>query len=298
MRQTSFLAMLGVSCVAFALGGCYTQLGVIHERHRVYEEEYTEPTDGADTDTTGYTESRQRFYSDYCPPPLGFSVGVGFGAYDPWYGPWGWYDHYSSPWYHMPFWYFPGYSYPWGGYDPGWWYPHSAYYRYRDGSPTIGAGFGRSRYGATRSFGNSRRIGVSRDRSGDSRGVSGSSTPPGITRPGAARGGVSSPPLPGARVTGPSRPSSGQGTPSHGSTGARGRSGGHERGIDRPSRQPSFLPPPTRGGNTRGGGDGRSSGGERATTPAPPPPSQPASPPPPSGGDSKSGGSSRGGNRR
>lgn len=292
MANISRFSLLSVLLLfaAWSFSGCYTQVGSErNDRDYSSREEYrVTDVDTTYNDSSGYTDNdydyaRQRFYYDSYYP--GFTFGIGFGYYSPWYWRpyWGW-----GTWYYDPFIYN---AWAWGPYppiyEPGWWYPHyGSYY-----GSYYGLRYGR--YNMTRTFGNSRMVGSTRGSySGYNAGAtrSGTNLPPAGT--GRSLGKTSRPStstpsnLPPPRVSpgrrGDQRPASpsrdgsvnraGRDRSARYSSPPRqeGRSGGaRSSGSGRTYSPPSSPPshsspaPASRGGESRGGGGGSRSGGSR-----------------------------------
>lgn len=287
--------LAAVSLVAaLALSGCYTEVGSVRgERDEDYA--YHPEDRGVVPDTTieesgnytdnDYDRDRSRFYFDYYYPSFTF----GWGYYSWWRPWWSW-----GSWYYDPFYYSGGYNTPWGwggypGYVPGWWYPHY------DGRYAFSSGY----YGKSRTFGNSRTVGMNRGAYnppsggimyGGARSSSRTGSRTGVTS-GRSQTGSSSA-RPSTRVS-PGRRS--QSSNRYVAPSDLGRINRGNRGeARREYTQPRSAPAPR--GEGRSGGNRSSGGGGRSYSP-PASTGSSHSSPAPSGGGSR-GGSSGGGGRQ
>jgi hypothetical protein len=270
--------LAAVSLVAaLALSGCYTEVGSVRgERDEDYA--YHPEDQGVVPDTTmeesgNYTDNeydrdRSRFYFDYYYPSFTFGLGY-YSWWRPW---WSW-----GSWYYDPFYYYGGYYAPWGwggypGYVPGWWYPHY------DGRFALSPGY----YGRSRTFGNSRTVGMTRGTFTPSGGimygrVRSSSSTGGRTGVTSGRSQTGSPSArPSTRVS-PGRRSQSSSryvAPSYGGTVNRGNRGQARREYVQPRSGSAQRREGRSGGNRSSGSSGRSysppaSMGSSHSSPAP-----------------------------
>jgi hypothetical protein len=276
MKTNQILFGLALLAAGLTLSGCYTQFAT-NERDPYADGEQgytTQDTSGA----AGYTESRERFYSDYYMTAPTLTIGATF--WDPWgypgygYGAWWCYN----PWYNP---YYPIYP----GYWPGAYYPYYPYY---------GTGGGYYGYHAkpagVRTFGSGRYTGSTRGA------ASGGTT----TSAGTFRPTTSSNPsfLPaGVRAVSPRGGSTsareGGSRPAPTTTPAPTRTGS-ARDHSRGERMPAYTPPPPPSRESPRHGGERPSNGSYS----PPPPASHSAPPPssssPQGGGGRTGGGESG----
>lgn len=300
LERIPFMVLVVFS--GWLLAGCYTQVGTVRPEGPENSTQEQSTTDDGETydndssqgeneyfDGNGYAEPRYGF--NYYYPT--FSMGFGYGYYEPWY--WRqslWYSYYD------PFW--CGTYYP--AYYAGWYPPFGYYY-----PPYYSGGGYRYTYGGGRG-GTTRTIGSTRG-SGSVRGDGGT-----ISRGGSSSGGTSLPTgvRSGSSVTGRAKEATPKVSTSRrkSDAGNRGgsrsgesvrggstRSGGSKEATPprvRRETAPRPAPAPREDRGTQRGDAGQSGG--RSYTPPPSPPAQSSPPPAQSAPPTNTG--ARGGNRR
>jgi hypothetical protein len=119
-----FLTLAVIVLVSFALVGCYTRFGLVHQEpgyddsEGISEVEETEESEQIEEDDAlpccddihHYDIHSRYFYDPWCWEP-GFYVSIGFG--------WNYFDPYA----YYPYWYYPYYYYPYVAYPYPWIYP-------------------------------------------------------------------------------------------------------------------------------------------------------------------------------